>query len=78
MGFSVLPAFFAHGVQGPGFTYHDDDAFQLHLDKHKRAWARRLAELDRAKPIAFPGWDDWDENGRLKPTARAAQAAVSA
>lgn len=77
MGFSVLPAFLAHGVQGPGFTYHDDDAFREHLDNHKRNWTRRLQRLDQAEPIPFPGWDDWDENGALKATAREAQTAAS-
>lgn len=66
MGFTVLPAFFAHGVQGHGFSYQNEDGLRQHLENHKTNWARHLRHLDRLDPIDFPGWDDWDESGRLK------------
>lgn len=78
MGFSVLPAFFAHGVQGHGFSYQDDAAFTDYLEALKRDWAGRLKDLDRTNPLVFPGWDDWDEDGRLIPEAPARLAAAGA
>ncbi|MDZ7839815.1 MAG: NAD(P)H-dependent oxidoreductase [Gammaproteobacteria bacterium] len=78
MGFTVLPAFFAHGVQGHGFSYQDDTAFTDHLDALKRDWAYRLENLERAAPVAFPGWDDWDVDGRLIPGAPVRCAAAGA
>lgn len=66
MGFAVLPPFLAHGVQGHGYSYRDGDGFAELLDGYKTAWAERLATLDEEGPLAFPGWDDWDEKGRAK------------
>ena len=67
MGFAVLPPFLASGIQGHGFAYQDDSRFASELQAHKAAWARRLDRLDRAEPLAFPGWNDWDESGGPKP-----------
>jgi NAD(P)H dehydrogenase (quinone) len=66
MGFSVLPPFLAHGVQGHGYAYQDADAFARRLEHTQREWAARLADLDAARPLAFPGWDDWDADGQAK------------
>ncbi|MPZ12112.1 MAG: flavodoxin family protein [Kiloniellaceae bacterium] len=66
MGFTVLPPFLAHGVQGHGYAYQDDDRFAEQLEATKTDWAQRLESLDSAQPIAFPAWDDWDEAGRAK------------
>ena len=63
MGYTVLPPFTAHGVQSGGVTYRSDEGFQALLEEHKRAWIRRLQHLDQDNPLAFPGWDDWDEFG---------------
>lgn len=69
MGFAVLPAFLAFGVQGHGFAYRAEDRFKSGLDAYKAAWAGRLERLDEAAALPFPGWKDWDEAGRFKPQA---------
>ena len=66
MGFSVLPAFVAAGVQGHGFGSQGESAFGRQLETYQHEWAQRLADLDRTDALDFPGWDDWDETGRLK------------
>lgn len=67
MGFSVLPPFLAPGMPGHGFA--GADAASDRLERHKAAWAQRLAALQREGPLAFPGWDDWDEAGRRRDGA---------
>jgi NAD(P)H dehydrogenase (quinone) len=68
MGFSVLPPHSSFGIQGHGYAYVDADAFRSHIEASKSALAARLADLDRAEPIRFPGWNDWDSAGRpLQP-----------
>lgn len=64
MGFSVLPPFFATGVQGHGYAYQDGAAFSAHLEGRKAAWAAHLSALDSLHPLTFPGWDDWDADGQ--------------
>jgi len=66
MGFTVLPPFLAFGVQGHGYAYQSEDRFKAQLNGYKAKWAGRLEQLHRVEPLAFPGWDDWDEAGRLK------------
>lgn len=66
MGFTVLPPFLAHGVQGHGYSYRDEGDFKDQLEDYKAQWAQRLEHLDQAGPLVFPGWDDWDETGRPK------------
>jgi NAD(P)H dehydrogenase (quinone) len=68
MGFTVLPPFLAHGVQGHGYAYRDTADFAGELERLKQDWSRRLEALDQDRPLAFPGWDDWDADGRA--TAR--------
>ena len=65
MGFSVLPPFFAHGIQGHGYSYQEEGRYRQHLEQVKEDWATRLGSLDRSAPLPFPGWDDWDDAGRL-------------
>lgn len=72
MGFSVLPAFLAHGIQGHGYAYQAENGFKQQLETCKTRWATRLEQLERDEPIRFPGWDDWDETGRLISDRRAA------
>ena len=69
MGFTVLPPFLAFGVQGHGFAYQEENRFKTGLDAYKAEWAKRLEQLDQARPLPFPGWKDWDE----KPIVSAAQ-----
>lgn len=63
MGFAVLPPFVSFGVQGHGFSYRDEAAFERELEERKTDWTRRLENLDTDTPIPFPGWHDWDEMG---------------
>ena len=64
MGFRVLPPFVAFGTQGHGYTYTDEDGNSRRLRLYRENWKQRLNTLDRDTPIAFPGWDDWGEDGR--------------
>ena len=72
MGYDVLPPFLAHGIQGGGIAYQDQQRFQAHLENVKKAWARRLEHLDHDRFMTFPGWDDWDENGGPRALRRCA------
>lgn len=72
MGFTVLPPFLSYGIQGlSGFVRLEEDRFSEHAESRKRALARRLEGLDGQKPIAFPGWKDWDEDGHQAKTGDA-------
>lgn len=66
LGFTVLPPFFAFGIQGHGYVYQEAHRFNRQLETYKTAWAQRLENLAQLAPIQFPGWDDWDETDRLK------------
>lgn len=63
MGFSVLPPFFSYGVQGHGYSYEDESSLQDRLKRNLDDWASCLLSLDNAKPLSFPGWTDWKEDG---------------
>lgn len=67
MGFEVLAPFRAHGIQGGGYAYRAQAEYLAELEAHKQGWAKRLEHLHEETPIAFAGWEDWDETGRLKP-----------
>lgn len=67
VGFDVLKPFQAFGVQGGGYAYRAEEAFRAQLEGYKADWRARLENLAGESPIPFPGWDDWDETGRLKP-----------
>ena len=75
MGFTVLPPFVAHGVQGTGYAYREADSLARHLDDLKGRWTDRLRTLDAMPPLAFPGWADWDAAGRVLTRAEAARCA---
>jgi len=70
MGFEVLSPFVAYGVQGHGFSYSSDEEFQQQLQATKAEWVKRLQSISRDEPLAFPGWEDWDEMGRLRGGSR--------
>lgn len=67
MGFSVLPPFLLHAVQGHGYAYGSDDEAAAWREAGKAAWAGRLRSLDGDRPLRFPGWTDWDAHGRALP-----------
>ena len=64
MGFSVLPPFISYGVQGHGYAYEEELSLQKRLTQNLTAWAAHIAALDTASPLSFPGWNDWDTDGR--------------
>lgn len=70
MGFTVLPSFVAYGVQVLAGRFRvDRRRYDERLERHKAAWSHQLETLERLEPVAFPGWDDWDEDGVQKLTA---------
>lgn len=64
MGFSVLPPHLSPGMPGHGFRNGNGEHVRRQLDAYQVAWADRLEGLDRDVPVDFPGWDDWDAEGR--------------
>ena len=64
MGFTVLPPFVSYGVQGHGYSYEGADRLEARLGQNLRDWQAHVTGLDRVEPLAFPGWSDWDEDGR--------------
>lgn len=66
MGFDVLSPYLTHGVQGHGFSYSDDNAFEDNMKRSILGWKDRLGNLQNEECIKYPGWDDWDELGRLR------------
>jgi len=66
MGFSVLPPFLSTEIQNKGFTYMSSERFESHLKKSLDKWSEHLKNIDKIKPLSFPGWDDWDEAGNEK------------
>nr|WP_272209720.1 NAD(P)H-dependent oxidoreductase [Marinicella sp. W31]MDC2875544.1 NAD(P)H-dependent oxidoreductase [Marinicella sp. W31] len=68
LGFSVLRPFISHGVQGHGYTYEGADSLRLRLRHNLNEWAGYVLRADTLEPLTFPGWSDWDSDGRA--TAR--------
>lgn len=68
VGYSVLPPFVAFGVES-GVRYSDPSAVEARLAGHEASLVDRLAAVEETEPMAFSGWDDWDEHGRLRPGA---------
>ena len=66
VGYDVLAPQVSYGVQGGGIQYQAWDAFRVHLQKAREAWAQRLPALTGEAPIPFTGWQDWDEQGVLR------------
>ncbi len=64
MGFSVLAPHVVHGVQGHGYSYQDAGDFRRHLDQAREDWRARVRSLSNETPLSFPGWDNWDDQGR--------------
>jgi NAD(P)H dehydrogenase (quinone) len=66
MGYTVLPPYVAFGVEG-GLRYSDPEQMVARLQGYKAALRTHLEGLEGTEPLAFNGWPDWDEDGRLKP-----------
>ena len=64
LGFDVFAPHVTYGIQGHGFAYADDAAFQKMLGLALTDFTTRLSGLANEKPMPFPGWDDWDELGQ--------------
>lgn len=64
LGFAVLPAFAAHGVQGHGYSYEGQQTAERRLGCQLDAWAARLGGLEHETPKTFPGWPDWNADGQ--------------
>lgn len=65
VGYSVLPPFTAFGV-GAAASEAERRELAVRLERYKRAFRERLADIETCAPLRFNGWDDWDESGRLK------------
>lgn len=70
LGYSVLPAFVAAGVQGQGYRYRDAAGFDQHLAQLQQGWRDHLGALDAHAALEFPGWQDWDNDGRALGACR--------
>ena len=70
LGYTVLPPFVAAGVQGQGYRYRDETAFAQHLAQLQQGWHDHLRCLDAHSPLLFPGWQDWDSDGRALAASR--------
>ncbi len=80
VGFSVLPPFVTYGVEG-GLIYSDEDEMLERLETAKRNYAgflRDVATDSGVAPLRFNGWDDWDDDGRLKPGVEGCSAFMRA
>jgi len=66
LGFTVLEPFVAFGVEG-GLKYSEESVAARRLEDHKRRYGEALRALEARSPLPFNGWDDWDEEGRLRP-----------
>ena len=69
VGFDVLAPLVSYGVQGGGIRYQDEANLMEHLASSRAVWASRLVSLSNERPIPFTGWDDWDDEGVLRPTS---------
>lgn len=66
MGFSVLPPFVAFGIQSHDFQHKEAAEFGVNLDDNKAQWSARLEGINCLKPLSFPGWADWEEDGAFR------------
>ncbi len=64
MGFSALPPFVSYGVQGHGYSYEDESRLHARLEKNLSDWRTHLSTLEDVDPVRFPGWTDWDSDGK--------------
>lgn len=65
MGYEVLPPFCAFGIAA-AIRYGALSADDARLSAYKEGLRKRILDLDRAVPLKFNDWQDWDEIGRLR------------
>jgi NAD(P)H dehydrogenase (quinone) len=71
LGYSVLPPFLTYSVQG-GIAYTSESEMLAELERAKTQFAKYIGQVaagHAVEPIRFNGWDDWDEEGRLREGA---------
>ena len=68
LGYTVLPSFYSFSIES-GIQYFDPSVMVARVEGYKDGLRDRLGRLDELEPLAFNGWDDWDEDGRLTPDA---------
>lgn len=78
LGFAVLPPFVTYGVQGHGYAYREEADQRAGLERALESWEQRLRSADDATPLRFPGWADWDAEGRAASTQEGARGGGSA
>jgi len=66
MGFEVLPPYPTHGVQGHGYSYSDSEEFENEMKQSIQRWKEKLENINNEESMTYPGWDDWDDLGRLR------------
>ena len=66
MGFDVLPPAACFGVAGHGYSYVSEEEFKHQFAVQEENWLSRLGTIGNDTPLAFPGWDDWDDLGQPK------------
>lgn len=69
LGFTVLQPFVSFGIEG-GLKYSDEGDAVRRLTGYQNSFATVLENLETRKIIPFNGWEDWDDQGRLKPGVR--------
>jgi NAD(P)H dehydrogenase (quinone) len=65
LGFTVLKPFWTYGVQGYGYSYEEQDSVERRLTAKLNDWEERLISLPHERGLYFPGWSDWDDEGRF-------------
>ncbi|MEO1198896.1 MAG: NAD(P)H-dependent oxidoreductase [Pseudomonadota bacterium] len=68
VGFTVLEPCIWFGVEG-GLKYSDESSAAQRLRGYFEGYKAALKSIDQRPSIPFSGWDDWDDDGRLKPGA---------
>jgi NAD(P)H dehydrogenase (quinone) len=66
LGYTVLTPFVAFGVEG-GLKYSATEELDRRLAAYERGYEAALGALATRPAIPFNGWQDWTEEGRLKP-----------
>jgi NAD(P)H dehydrogenase (quinone) len=66
VGYSVLPPFVSFGVES-GVRYSGNAEVEARLEAHREGLKSRLETVETTEPMAFSGWGDWDDQGRLRP-----------